>query len=100
MKELLAHLFQFVLFYGIKDKVRFRTHALGWLEKYDMDESTREEFVEFAYEFLVNVSTRLLESQIVESGVHKGVASMEKKMEDLNEKLEMILKKMPEANQS
>ena len=96
LKDLLAHLFQFALFYGVKDKERFHTQVTGWLEKYQLDPETQEEFIEFAYEFLVNFGTRLRDTQIVESGVHKGVSELEKQMADLNEKLEKILHKMPE----
>jgi hypothetical protein len=95
MKELLAYLFQFAIVYGTKDKEKFREHALIWLEKYQLEEQTREEFVDFAYEFLANFAVRLQNTQVVRSGVRQGVSSLEKQMEDLNEKLDKILQKMP-----
>jgi hypothetical protein len=95
MKELLAYLFQFVLLYGTKDKEKFREYIVVWLEKYNMDEATKDQFVEFAFEFLTNLGTRLQNTQVVRSGVRQGVSSLEKQMEDLNEKLDKILHKMP-----
>lgn len=97
LKELLAHLFQFALFFGVKDKERFQTQVASWLEKYQLDPETQQEFIEYAYEFLLNFANRLHDTQIVESGVHKGVADLEKQMAELNEKLDKILHKMPES---
>jgi hypothetical protein len=97
VKELMLHLLQFVLAYGVKDKEKFRSHILPWLEKYELEESTREEFVEFAYEFLLNVVTRMENTQTVRDGVSQGVSSLEHQMEELNEKLDKIIQKMPQA---
>ncbi|MFM2375110.1 MAG: hypothetical protein RLZZ165_207 [Bacteroidota bacterium] len=96
LKDLLAHLFQFALFYGIQDRERFHTYVSGWLSKYQLDHETSEQFIDYAYEFLVGFANRLRDTQVVESGVHKGVAALEQQMEALNEKLEKILHKMPE----
>jgi hypothetical protein len=96
MKALLGHLLQFVLAYGIKDKEKFRSHVLAWLDKYELEDETREEFVEFAYAFLENIALRWETTQVVSKGVSQGVTSLEHQMEDLNDKLDKILKKMPE----
>jgi hypothetical protein len=95
MKTLLTHLVQFALVFGISDKEKFRGYALMILDRYPMDEDTREKVIDFAHNFLIDYAARLQQTQVVKTGVRQGVSSLEKQMEDLNEKLEQILQKMP-----
>lgn len=94
MKELLLNLFLFALTHGVRDKEKFREHAVAWLEKYSLDEEKRDEFIEAAYAFLTGLAVRLQQTQVVRTGVRQGVSSLEDQMEDLNKKLDRILANM------
>src|SRR4051812_35681083 len=96
MKDLISYFFQFTIMYGIRDKEKFREYISEWLEPYQLDETTRDQFINFAFEFLSTLLDRSQQTNLIAGGVKKGVSSMEKKLEDLSEKLESMLKKMPE----
>jgi hypothetical protein len=98
MKTLLAHLVQFALIYGIKDKEKFHAYATEWLKSYPMEVTLRDQIIEFIYDFIASFSIRLQQTQIVENGVRQGVDSLKTQMEELNEKLERFLQKMPMGN--
>lgn len=97
MKELVGHMFQFVLAYGVKDKERFVSYANQWLEQYQLEDKRKDELIEFAYEFISNMAARIQGTQVVASGVRRGVSGIAEQLEELNTKLEALSKKLPES---
>jgi hypothetical protein len=96
MKNLISYFFQFAVIYGIRDKEKFREHIAEWLEPYELDEATRDRFINFAFEFLSTFMERKQQTNLIAGGVKKGVSDLEAKLEIMSEKLERMLKKMPE----
>jgi hypothetical protein len=97
MKDMIRQMVQFTLVYGTRDRDRFYSFADEWLDSYQLDEKTKGEIINFAYEFMSQLGDRMSQKSVIADGIKNGVESLEDKLSELNRKLEDIRRKLPET---